>query len=169
MALLASGLLDNLYQSLDAYITTTLITAAGLSVRAHGVRRFIPPTDAPWVEVHYNFLGLRSEHVRQVGGSILGTHRMGQLQCNIFQRARIFGQRYTTASARDLVVAAFPEGHIVPIHDYVGTLPDGMPAQVGCLILDGYTEQVLDTAQRSGLTQHVIEVHTRYLEMFTRP
>lgn len=169
MALLAPGLLENVYLSLDAYVTAKLVTEGGLSVRPHGVRRFIPPTDAPWVEVHYNFLGLQSEHVRQIGGSLLGTHRSGHVQCNLYQRARVYAQRYTTAHARDHVVAAFPEGHLAPVYDYAGTLPDGEPVQVGCLLFDGLTEHVADTGQRSGLIQHVVQIATRYLEQFTRP
>lgn len=168
MALLAAGSLANVYQSLDKHIQMTLIDDAGLSVQLHGVRRFVPPGDAAWVTVHYDFLGLQAQHRRQLYGSVFATERLGYLQLNVFQRARIFTQRYTTAAARDTVVGAFPEGSIIEIYDYTGALPDTEPAGAGVLIVDETTETVADTGLESGLIQHVIQVATRYLEHYTR-
>jgi hypothetical protein len=175
MAVLAAGSLANVYASLDAYCTTHLIDSAGLAVKLHGVRRFIVPVDAPWVEVSYAFLGLQSQHVRQMYSrtpgmpmDVYGTARSGQLQVDIFQRARIFIQRYTTAAARDIVVGAFPEGSLIEIYDYAGVPPDTAPDSVGVIILDGLTETVEDMGMESGVTHHVIQVQTRYLEHFTR-
>src|SRR3990167_6623377 len=175
MAVLAAGSLTNVYASLDAYCTTQLIDAAGLSVKLHGVRRFVVPVDAPWVEVSYAFLGLQSQHVRQMYSrtpqtpmDVYGTARSGQLQLDIFQRARIFTQRYTTAAARDIVVGAFPEGSMIEIYDYTGVPPDTPPAGVGVIILDGLTETVEDSGMESGVTHHVLQIATRYLEHFTR-
>ena len=165
MALLAAGSLANVYASLDLYLQTSLVDAQGqpIALRLHGVRRFVPPVDAPWVEAHYEFLGLTGDFQRQVGGGIFGTHRRGFLQLDLYQRARVFTTRYVTAGMRDLVVAAFPEGGIVPIYDLSGTL-----LEVGSLILDGIQEHVQDTGQQSGIIQHVLQVGTRYLEEFTR-
>ena len=168
MALLAAGSLQNVYAALDAHITAQLVTEAGLTVRLHGERRFIPHTDAAWVEVHYDFLGLQSDFRRQTGryadeALIYATERQGNLQLNIYQRARVWATRYTTAEARDAVIAAFPEGGLIPIPDSVG----GTDAQ-GMLILDGTQEHVQDTGIQSGIIQHVIQVKTRYLEHYTR-
>ena len=168
MALLAAGRLENVYRSLDTYLQTQLIDGAGLVVRLHGTRRFVPPVDAPWVEVAYDFLGLRSAFRRQIGGSVFATERQGTLQLDIFQRARVFTTRYTTAAARDLVVAAFPEGHLIPVYDIAGAAPDTPYIHVGTLALDDLQEHVQDTGLRSGVVQHVLQVATRYLEHFTR-
>lgn len=168
MALLAAGTLTNVYGSLDAYLQAQLVDGAGLAVRLHGVRRFIPPVDTPWVEAHYEFLGLQESFRRQIGGSIFATERQGYLQLNIYQRARVFTTRYTTAVARDLVVAAFPDGGIVPILNVTDATPDVPGVAVGALILDGLQEHVQDTGLRSGVIQHVVQVQTRYLEHFTR-
>ena len=110
MALLDAGSLVNVHGSLDRYLTEYL--GADLVIRLHGVRRFIPPVDDPWVEVHYDFLGLQSEYRRQTGrwheaALVHATERQGNLQLNIYQRARLWATRYTTATARDLVMAAF--------------------------------------------------------------
>ena len=166
MTVLAAGSLVNIQTSLDAYITAQIPT---LTVRLHGVRRFIPPTDAAWVEVHYDFLGLQSEFRRQTGRwnddkLVQATERQGNLQLNIYQRARQWATRYTTAAARDLVMNAFPEGQVIHIYDY-GDTP-GMI--VGALIFDGVQEHVADKGMLSGLIQHVIQVRTRYLEHETR-
>ncbi|HEY5868960.1 MAG TPA: hypothetical protein VI542_25935 [Candidatus Tectomicrobia bacterium] len=168
MTLLAVGSLQNVYAALDAYITTHLITDAGLAVRLHGIRRFMPPADAAWVEVHYDFLGLQGDFRRQTGryaddALIYATERQGNLQLNIYQRARVWATRYTTAEARDAVIAAFPEAGLIPIPDSVG----GTEAQ-GMLILDGSQEHVQDTGIQSGIIQHVVQVKTRYLEHYTR-
>lgn len=165
MTILSAGSLANVYASLDAYLTATLSPV--ITVRLHGVRRFIPPVDDPWVEVHYDFLGLQSEFRRQTGRwaddqLIQATERQGNLQLNIYQRARVWATRYTTASARDLVMAAFPEGKVLHIYD-----SDGI-AIVGALICDGTQEHVQDHGMMSGLVQHVIQVRTRYLEHYTR-
>lgn len=165
MTILAAGSLVNIQGSLDVYITTAI---PGLAVRLHGVRRFVPPVDDPWVEVHYDFLGLQSAYRRQTGRwaddqLIQATERQGNLQVNIYQRARLWATRYTTAVARDLVMAAFPEGTVIHIYDNGGS-GDG----VGALIFDGSQEHVQDQGMRSGLTQHVIQIRTRYLEHFVR-
>jgi hypothetical protein len=140
----------------------------GLTLRLHGTRRFIPPVDDPWVELHYDFLGLQSEFRRQTGRwnddkLIQATERQGNLQCNIYQRARQWATRYTTATARDLVMSAFPEGTVIHIYAESGT-----GAEVGALILDGSQEHVQDQGMQSGLIEHVIQIRTRYLEHFTR-
>lgn len=168
MAILAAGSLQNVYASLDRYCQEQLSDAAGLSVKLHGVRRFVPPTDAPWVEIAYNFLGMQAQHHRQIYEGVVGTSRIGHLQVSIFQRARIFAQRYTTAQARDTVVAAFPEGSIIEVYGYSDVLPDMEPAIVGAIVLHETTEQVLDDGMESGVTQHVLTIQTRYLEHFTR-
>ena len=168
MALLAAGSLENVYYALDTYLHTHLVLAAGLDVRLHGVRRFIPPVDAPWIEAHYDFLGLQSDFRRQTGryaddALIYATERQGNLQLNIYQRARLWSTRYTTAAARDAVIAAFPEAGLIPIPDSTG----GTDAQ-GMLILDGCQEHVQDTGIQSGIIQHVVQIKTRYLEHYTR-
>lgn len=175
MALLAGGLLQNVYASIDAYLQEHLLDAEGnaITVRLHGVRRFVPPVDAPWVEAHYDFLGIQSQYRRQMGSlagvSIHSTERQGHLQLNIFQRARVFSTRYTTAAVRDLVVAVLPEGHLLSIRDYAHQVEGTTPDQVGLLVIDGLNEQVLDTGMRSGVIQHMVQCRTRYLEPFTRP
>lgn len=170
MALLAAGSLENVYASLDLYLQTSLVDAAGvpLALRLHGVRRFVPPVDAPWVEAHYDFLGLTADFQRQIGGSVFGTHRRGFLQLNLYQRARVFTTRYLTAGMRDLVMSAFPDGGVIPIYDV--SQPDALLTlnAVGSFILDGVQEHVQDTGQQSGVIQHVLQIATRYLEHFTR-
>lgn len=168
MAVLAAGSLQNVYASLDLYLQAKLVTSAGLSVRLHGMRRFIPPVDDPWVEAHYDFLGLQSAFRRQVTRGALATERQGHVQLDIFQRVRVFTTHYTTAVARDRVVAAFPEGAILKIYDVAGVGIDQPYVEVGALILDEITEHVADTGQKSGMIQHVLLVATRYLEQFTR-
>jgi hypothetical protein len=168
MALLAAGSLTNVYASLDLYLQSQLVTTAGLTVRLHGVRRFVPPIDTPWVEAHYDFLGLQQVFQRHAGAGQFATDRQGYLQLNIFQRMLVFPQRYTTAAARDLVIAAFPEGGLLPIYDVAGAAPNSDPVQVGDMIIDGTKEHVIDTGIRGPVTQHVVQVDTRYLEFFTR-
>lgn len=173
MALLAHGSLTNVYASLDRYLTEQFVDTALLVVRLHGVRRFVPPTDDPWLEAHYGFLGLQGHYRRQIRGlpsgeDVLGIHREGHLQLNLFQRARVFAQRYTTAAGRDLVVSAFPESGMMGIYDYINQAPDAAPAQVGLVIWEGIEEHCADDGYQSGLTQHVIQVRTRYLEQYTR-
>jgi hypothetical protein len=175
MAILAAGLLQNVYASIDAYLLANLLDDDGvtLSIRLHGVRRFVPPTDDPWIESHYDFLGLQSQYMRQMGyrdgENVHSTQRRGILQLNIYQRARVFTTRYTTAAVRDLVVTAFPEGHLMQIYDYAHEVPGVEPESVGRLVFDGLTDQVLDTGMRSGLIEHLVQVNTRYLEPYTRP
>jgi len=167
MEVLAHGNLVNIYGSLDAYIENALGNA--ITIRFHGVRRFIPPVDDPWLEVHYDFLGLQSEFRRQTGRwnddkLIQATERQGNLQLNVYQRARVWATRYTTAAARDLVMGAFPEGLVMNVYDYSRL----HGPRVGSLIFDGSQEHVQDQGMQSGLIQHVIQIRTRYLEMFTR-
>lgn len=168
MALTTAGSLTNIYAALDQYLTEQLVTAGGLSVRLHGQRRFIPPVDDPWVEAHYQFLGLQSLYQRQVGPSLYGTERQGLLQLNIFQRARVYTTRYTIASARDQVVTAFPEGGIVPVYDNASADEQGTVPQVAVIILDGLTEHGQDDGKMTGVMQHIVQCKTRYLEEFTR-
>lgn len=169
MSILA-GSLTNIYQSLDAYLTANLLFSDGAAVplRPHGVRRFVPPVTAPWVEAHYDFLGLNSVFMNRVGVTGAGvpriaTERQGYLQLNCYQRARSFATRYTTGTIRDIVIGIFPEGEIITIWDYAGTQePDGS------LIIDESKEHVADNGLHSGIIQHVIQVSMRYLEIFTR-
>lgn len=173
MALLAEGSLTNVYASIDRYLQEQFVDAATMQVRFHGERRFVPPTDAPWLEAHYTFLGLQQSYLRQIRGlptgeDVFGVHRIGHLQLNIFQRARVFTTRYTTAVARDLVVSAFPEAGMIGIYDYANQAPDSAAAQVGVLILNGLQEHVQDDGYRSGVIQHVLLVQTRYIEQYTR-
>ena len=168
MALLAGGKLDNVYASLDRYVTIQLVDSAGFAVRLHGVRRFVPPVDDPWIECHYDFLGLQESFRRQIGGGAFGVERQGYLQLNCYQRTRVFTQRYTTARMRDTVVGAFPEGSFIPVYDFAGEAPDTPPEEVALVVIDGLQEHVQDTGLRSGIMQHVLQVRTRYLEHFTR-
>lgn len=174
MALLAEGALANVYASLDRYLAEQFIETALLVVRLHGVRRFVPPVDAPWLEAHYAFLGLQGHYRRQIRGlsggeDVFGIHRDGYLQLNLFQRARIFTQRYTTAAGRDVVVNAFPEAGMIGIFDYVNQIPDTTPVRIGVLQWNGITEACVDDGYQSGVTQHMLQVQTRYLEQYTRP
>ena len=168
MALTTAGSLVNVYAAWDTYLTAQLVTAGGLSVRLHGVRRFIPPVDDPWVEAHYQFLGAGGQYQRQIGPSLYGTERHGFLQLNLFQRARVYTTRYTIASARDRVVAAFPEGGIVLVYDDASADINGVAPQVAVIIIDELTEQSQDDGKYTGVMQHVITVATRYLEEYTR-
>lgn len=177
MTLFAAGSLANIYAALDAYLTDHLVTIAGLSLRLHGIRRFIPPVDTPWIEAHYDLLGLQSQFLRQTGGAlpssqhpgydeaVYGTERRGELQLNIYQRARFFLTRYTTAMARDRVVAAFPDSTLIPVTDSIGERPNDV---VGNIITGDTTDAVLDTGLHSGVIQHVIHIQTRYIERYTR-
>lgn len=180
MPLLAAGKLQNIYDALDRWLAAELVTGAGLVVRDHGVRRFVPPADDPWIEAHYDFLGLQSQFLRQAGWtrdntrfpgydeSVYATERRGQLQLNVFQRARTFTTRYTTAVARDKVVAAFSDGAVIPVYDVASGISEGAPL-AGNIICDGIEgESVVDDGMRSGLTQHALMIATRYLELFTR-
>ena len=168
MALTTAGSLVNIYAAWDTYLTAQLVTAGGLAVRLHGVRRFIPPVDDPWIEAHYQFLGMQGQYQRQVGPELYGTERHGFLQLSLFQRARVYTTRYTIATARDRVVTAFPEGGIVPVYDDASADTQGVAPQVAVIILDGLTEQSTDDGKYSGVMQHVMTVMTRYLEEYTR-
>ena len=176
MALLVSGSLANVYAALDAYLTQELAVNAGFALRLHGVNRFIPPIDAPWIEAHYDFLGLQSQFLRQTGGSIAsarrpgydesiyGTHRLGHLQLNLYQRARVFTTRYTTAAMRDVVVGAFPDTTVIPVYE----LGETGQTLVGNVQTGDVTEQVIDTGYQSGVIQHALIIQTRYMERYTR-
>lgn len=177
MALLQASL-ANVYQSLDAYLGVALVDAQGapLALRPHGVRRFVPPADAPWVEAHYDFLGLGDTYLGLAGPSLggtrpypIGTARSGYLQLNCYQRARVFRQRYTTAAVRDLVVDAFPDGGLIPIHDWSQvTDSGGEPIQEAVLVINGCKDHVQDMGLESGLVQHIVQIATRYWELTTR-
>ena len=93
MTLLARGSLVNIYASLDQYLLATLAAdvgdgGAGLALHMHGVRQFFPPVDAPWVQVHYDFLGLQSEYFHLANATDYAREPQGYLQLNIYQRAR---------------------------------------------------------------------------------
>lgn len=177
MALLASGSLENIYHALDRYLTEKILTEAGVALRLHGVRRFIPPVDDPWIEVHYDFLGLQSQFLRQTGGEIAnakrpgydeavyGTFRLGHLQLNAYQRARVFRTRYTTARMRDIVVNAFPDTTVIPVYAVSDEQPDTL---IGNVLCGDITENVVDTGIQSGVIQHALVVQTRYIERYTR-
>lgn len=179
MALLG-GSLQNVYLSIDKYLQENLVNTDGtpITVRLHGVRRFVPPVEDPWVEAHYEFLGNDQVFHRNAGPSIstgngfldrLSTERRGQLQLNLYQRARVFAQRYVTSMIRDLVIDAFPDGGILPIYNYAQVSEPATPlAQESLLIFDGVTEQVLDTALNSSVIEHVLTIQTRYFEEYTR-
>src|SRR5262245_32137607 len=113
MTLVANSL-SHVYQALDTFLTNNLLFSDGSAIplRLHGVRRFVPPGDVPWVEAHYDFLGLQSQWMNRAGQyrenrSIYATQRSGYLQLNLYQRAPTFTTRYTTAAIRDAVVTAF--------------------------------------------------------------
>ena len=169
--------LTNIYRSLDDYLTVNLVDANGapVSIRHHGQRRFIPPADAPWIEAHYDLVALDSRFLNLAGPRVAGsrpepvaTERRGALQLNLFQRARAFATRYTTAAMRDLVLDAFPEGGLIPIYDWAEFNVTGEVVHEGDIVMDGVTEHVLDTGGQSGVIQHVVEVRTRYWEIVTR-
>jgi hypothetical protein len=144
-----------------------------MAIREHGQRRFVPPPVDPWIEVHYDFLALTTNFRNRLTGTssgqaVIATERAGHLQLSIFQRARIFTQRYTVAPARDLVVAAFPEGGIIDILDYSSTDAPPTYAPEGQIVIDGVKEHQIDDGLRSGVLQYVVQVETKYLELFTR-
>ena len=171
MTLLARGSLVNVYASLDAYLTQVLVTpppdGPGLTVNLPGVRHFNPPIDDPWVVPYYDFLGLQNQYMHLANATQYVTERQGYLQLNIYQRARIWTQRYLTASARDQVVNAFPDGKIIVIYDY-SNLDNPEPDDVGYFHVDGLKEHVQDSGLKSGVIQHIVQVSTRYFEYFTR-
>jgi hypothetical protein len=171
-----SGSLANVYASLDRYLAAALVDAHGvpLALRLHGVRRFVPPSEAPWVEAHYDFVGLSNRYLGLAGGRIaqgqpIGVERSGYLQLNCYQRARTFSQRYTLAHTRDIVVNAFPEGEIIPIYNWNDIEEAGGDAvQEGSLVCDGVKEHTQDTGMESGVLQHIVQVMVRYWELATR-
>lgn len=169
MAIIANSL-ANVYASLDAYLQANLLFAdlSPIPLQLHGVRRFLHNFDLPWVEAHYDFLTLGATFMNRAGQQaalpIIGSMRSGYLQLNAFQRARTFSQRYTTASIRDVIVGAFPDGEIMPVYDYVGS----SMVQEGSFIFDGTKDHVMDTGYHSGIVQHVVQIETRYLELYTR-
>ena len=174
MPIVASSL-TNVYASLDAYLTSTLFFTDGAPVplRLHGVRRFIPPVDLPWIEAHYDFLGLQTSFRNRLtrtsaGLNIAVSERQGYLQLNGYLRARRYGDRYTTALIRDILVGAFPEGELIPVLNYASTNAPPTYEQEGAIVLDGTQEHVLDTGINSGIMQVVVQVTTRYLELYTR-
>ena len=172
---IVANTLTNIYASLDAYLQTHLVYADStpVSLRLHGQRRFIPPPDDPWVEAHYEFLGLQSQFMNRLTRTsdripLIASERLGYLQLNLYQRARVFSQRYTTAVIRDLVVGAFPEGETLTILDYTSVdAPPTLEPQ-GSLLFDGVQEHVQDMGLYSGVVQVVLQVRTRYLEIATR-
>lgn len=161
--------LTHVHAALDAYLTANLLFADGspVDLQLHGVRRFIRDSDLPWVEAHYDFLGLQQTYWNRAGQqaalAIIGTQREGYLQLNLYQRARVFATRYTTAIIRDIVVGAFPDGELIPVYDDAPLV-----VQEGNLVLDGIQEHVVDTGLHSGVVQHVLQVFIRYLELYTR-
>ena len=172
MALLPHGALANVYPSLDRYLQEQFVDTGLLVVRLHGVRRFVPPVDAPWLEAHYGTVAIRNVYRRQIRGlptgeDVFGVQREGYVQLNLFQRARVFTTRYTTALARDLVANAFREASMMQIYNYLEQAPDAAPDPVGLLVFDGLQDHVADEGDRSGVIQHVVQVQTRYLEQYT--
>lgn len=173
MAILAAGLI-NVYLSIDAYLTANMVNADGSSIalRLHGVRRFVPPTSDPWIEAHYDFLGLQNTFKNRdgmgTGPPILASEKSGYLQLNLYQRALTFAQRYVTSVIRDTVVAAFPEGGLIPVLHYDGLIAGETPDKEGFVIIDGVQEHVVDTAIHSGVIQHIVQVQTRYIELYSR-
>lgn len=172
---IVAGTLDSIYASLDTYLQDHLRYADGspVALKLHGVRRFVPPPDAAWVEVYYSFLGLQQRFMNRLtrtatGVPLIATERSGYLQLSIFQRARVFSRRYTLAAARDLVVGLFPDGEVLTIRDY--STDDAPPSlePLGSLMFDGVQEHTLDLGQMSGLQQHVVQIATRYLEIASR-
>lgn len=165
--LLPNGSLANVYYALDRYCAEQLPT---LTIRPHNTRRFIPPVDDPWVETHYDFLGLSGEFRRYITKSaqdnVYGIERQGYLQINIYQRARTFATRVTLAAARDTVVAAFPESQAIGVYNYTG---GNTVDVIGQIIIQGIQEHSQDNGMRSGVPCHVVQVLTRYLEYYTRP
>ena len=172
---IVAGTLVNVYTSLDAYLQTHLVYADStpVSLRLHGQRRFVPPPDDPWVEAHYEFLELQSQFMNRLtrtstGISIIGTERLGYIQFNCYQRARIFSARYTTAMIRDLVMGIFGDGENIPIYDYAHIDINPTPELQGGLLIDGSQAHVQDMALYSGVTQVVIQVYVRWIELYTR-
>jgi len=167
MAIIANSL-QHVYAALDRYLTAVLVfpDLSLVPLQLHGVRRFTRTTDIPWVEAHYDFLGLQQTFLNRAGQQaalpIIGTQREGYLQLNCYQRARTFATRYTTATIRDLVVGAFPDGELIPVY------ADDTTTHEGNLIIDGVQEHVVDTGYHSGVVQHVIQVAMRYWELYTR-
>lgn len=166
--------LTNVYASLDAYLTANLLFPDGtpIALKLHGVRRFVPPTDDPWVEAHYDFLGLTNVFHNRAGmgegPQLFSTERQGYVQLNAYQRARVYTQRYTTAAIADLIGDIFPESGVIPVYDYRDVLPDQELVQEATVIADGYKGHVVDTGVQSGVVQYVVEVQTRYFEIYTR-
>jgi len=177
MALLPAGLMENVYASLDRYLTEQLVTAGGLTLRGHAERRFIPPVDDPWVEAHYDYLGLWGEYRHRItstdlGARVYGVDRNGYLQLNIYRRARTFATRYLLGRPRDVVVSAFPEGGQIALYDYAHAVvgPSGSiePELVGAIIVDYVQEHTQDTGYRTACMQHIVQVYMHWLEHFTR-
>ena len=159
MTINVAGLLDNVQQSLDAYLG-----ALGYAVHQHGVRRFVPPTTEAWIKVRYDLLQTTRQFYRQVSLTEVGDEVRGTLELTLCQHARTFTQRYTLAAVRDAVMAALTPSDIVPINDYTGG-----GAQVGVLLLYTVSERLLDDGGESGLVQHSMSVETRYIEAATQP
>ena len=176
MALLPPGLMENVYASLDVYLAAQL-TDNGLTVRNHAERRFIPPADDPWVEAHYDSLGLWGDYRHRVtstdlGARVFGVDRCGYLQLNIYRRARTFASRYLLGAPRDLVVSAFPEGGHIALYDYANAVigPSGEiePDLVGAILIDSIQEHTQDMGYRSAVMQHIVQIYLHWLEHFTR-
>ena len=174
MAIVAANL-ENIYASLDQYLADHLLFSDGspVALRLHGVRRFIPPVDLPWIEAHYDFLGLQNRFANRVsrtsaGLAVLAREPSGYLQLNCYQRARSFATRYLLASTRDLIVGAFPEGELIEIRGYESTNTPATMEIEGHIVIDGIQEHHIDTGINSGVVQYVVQIKTRYLELYTR-
>jgi hypothetical protein len=172
---ITSGSLASVYASLDAYLTAQLRYADGspISLRLHGQRRFVPPAELPWVEVHYELLGIRSSFRNRLTRTasqipLIATERSGVLQLDLHQRARVFSRRYTLASIRDRVVGVFAEGEVVDIQDFDDTNGPPSLAKLGAIIVDEVTEHQTETGVNSGVIAYTIQVAVRYLEVATR-
>jgi hypothetical protein len=167
--------LTNVYASLDKYLSDHLLFPDGsaIALRLHNQRRFIPPVDDPWAEVHFDFLGLNTSFRNRVsrtsaGVPTLATERSGYLQLNLFQRARIFATRYLLTSVRDVVAGAFAEGDLIEVLDFASINAPPTYAKEGWLVVDGTKEHQIDNAINSGVVQMVVQIQTRYLEIYTR-
>lgn len=172
---IVSNSLENIYLSLDAFLQANLRYAdnSPVALHLHGVRRFIPPVDLPWVEAHYDFLGLQSEFRGRVsptstGRWVVAREPSGYLQLNCYQRARRYADRYTTAAIRDIVIGAFPEGELVEVRDYETTNTPATMELEGWVVVDGIQEHTVDSGINSGVVQCVIQIKVRYLELSTR-
>jgi len=172
MPIFPGGLVANVYQSLDAYLRTAIITGMGLALQLPGSRRFVPPPEEPWVTADYSLLTMERSFKRHIGGSRLGTEVSGLLSLAIYQQARIFATDYLRglAALRDTLLGYFPESGMLPIYDFlqVSGTPPSDPPQVAALYIEMVNDQVLDQGETSGVVCWQIQPTLRYLEEFTR-